>query len=228
MPFVFKVKSPMRRIGIIAMVIVFSLSLSSQAMAACTGGGGDDEGDMVCTPDVGGAESRASVMVVTKIINDNGGNALPSDGLMSYGDGASIVYSWSGIGEPGNLVSVAPGNYVVSGSAISSYERSFSADCSGSVVKDDFKTCIVTYDDVATMSPDCGEYGGGTCPSIPVTDTDGVGGDPAGSNGDQNPGTKPQKDSSEMNELPRTGGASLPMSLAVMAFGVALSLRKRS
>ncbi len=206
----------MRKIGLAVTVILLSVSFSSQALAACSGGGGDDDGDIIiCTPDGGGAESRASVLVTTKIINDNGGIALPSNVLMTYGDGLSVANSWAGTGEPGFLVSVAPGNYVIGGSEIPSYARIFSPDCRGVVVKDDFKTCIVTYDDVAMTSPAC------DTDCTPATSTDGVGGDPAAA-------VPPAADPSGPEELPRTGGSSLPLAVVVLAFGATLSLRKES
>ncbi|MFA5853953.1 MAG: hypothetical protein WC866_02585 [Patescibacteria group bacterium] len=206
----------------------------------------------------GGGNSQATINVVTNVINDDGGIALPANFLMTYGDGMTTLSTWAGFGAPGITMAVSPGNYAVQGSHQPYYARFYGPGCSGTLAENGSATCVVTYDDVAIATPECSQGCDGpttpppggcnmtsceppappSCPvgspdCAPITPPDVATCDPLspGCNPLTPPDggtTPPGGDTNTVDELPRTGGASLPMALVVMTFGVVLSLRKRS
>ncbi len=214
-------------------------------------------------PGGGGNSSHATIIVVTNVVNDNGGVALPGNFLMTYGDGISVLSTWAGFPAPGHSLVVPTGTYVVKGASLSWYVRSYGPGCSGTFSANGFATCVVTYDDVALGTPGC-ENGCDVPPSTPpgcmMTSCDPItppgcpigspdcapstppdvatcdplspGCNPSTPPGDgstpPNGGTDVPEDSSAGEELPRTGGATFPFALILMASAVFLSLRKRS
>ncbi|HJV33150.1 MAG TPA: hypothetical protein VJ694_03930, partial [Patescibacteria group bacterium] len=110
--------------------------------------------DKTCTitnddrPQGGNPPSSGTLIVVTKVINDDGGTALPSSFLMTVGDGISVSSTFGGVDTPGIGFGYAPGAYVVNGSTSPSYTQSKSANCSGTMLAGQTVTCVVTYDDM--------------------------------------------------------------------------------
>ncbi len=234
--------------SLFALVLATALLSAGQAYAAQA---------LPPVPGGGGGNSHASLTIITHTMNDNGGIALPSAVLMTYGDGISWTQAWAGFDLPGFSIVVPVGPYVIQGTNLAGYVRTYSPSCSGSLAEDGSATCIVTYDDVPPGTPGC-EAG---CDTIPtncgVVDCDPTvpaGGCPPESPDcppiapPETPGTTPcvpsspdcspmapsENGSQEPNgttsteELPRTGGGALPVALALIAVGTTLMSRKRS
>lgn len=97
--------------------------------------------------------------VVKTVVNDNGGTAVAGDFNVHVKLNDVEVSGSPAIGlvSPGRAYSLAPGTYVVSEDANSSYTATFSGDCnsSGSVtlVRGDSKTCTITNNDVVPPAP---------------------------------------------------------------------------
>jgi Prealbumin-like fold domain len=93
----------------------------------------------------------AHLIVIKHVVNDNGGSKSAADFTMTVsgtavGGGST---SFSGAESPGTDVALAPGSYSVGESGPSGYSQSLSADCSGSILAGQTKTCTVTNDDQA-------------------------------------------------------------------------------
>ena len=96
----------------------------------------------------GGGGSSGTLTVVTNVINDDNGTALPSSFLMTVGDGISTSSTFGGVSTPGFSLSYAPGAYVVNSSINPAYARSMSPSCSGTITNGQSVTCVVTFDDL--------------------------------------------------------------------------------
>jgi hypothetical protein len=91
---------------------------------------------------------RPDLLVIKHVVNDDGGNASASDFTMAV-DGAEADPSSFPGDENGTGVSLkANAQYDVSEGGPSGYDPDFSADCSGSLLPGDSKTCTVTNDDI--------------------------------------------------------------------------------
>jgi len=91
----------------------------------------------------------AKLIVIKKVVNDNGGTAVSGDFTMTVDDPGSNPPSFPGADTPGTQVSVDPGAYSVSEAGPAGYQMSQSADCSGTIALGQTKTCTVTNDDQA-------------------------------------------------------------------------------
>ncbi|WKZ29124.1 MAG: hypothetical protein QY323_00175 [Patescibacteria group bacterium] len=131
--------------------------------------------DIAPTPPGGGGNSSAQLTVVTRVINDDGGIALPASFLMMVGDGISIVSTFAGMDTPGFTFAYAPGAYVVDSSVNPAYARSFSPGCTGTLAVNQSAICVVTHDDFPPSggSPNPPSGGDPTPPPAPPS-----GGDP--------------------------------------------------
>jgi hypothetical protein len=89
---------------------------------------------------------KAQITVIKKVINDNGGTAIPSDFTMYV----SSDYLWQSFpgSATGTNVTVYEGYYSVWESSRSDYSQSSSADCSGYISGGETKTCTITNDDI--------------------------------------------------------------------------------
>ena len=87
--------------------------------------------------------------VLKHVVNDNGGTATAASFTLSVTGSSPVPASFPGAESPGTTVAVNAGTYGVSETGPSGYSESDSADCSGSLVVGDFKTCTITNDDQA-------------------------------------------------------------------------------
>jgi len=125
---------------------------------------GDDKtctvtNDDIANPPPSGKDLPATLRVVKRVINDDGGTAIPYIFTMHVKDpgffGSTDVAGSPSAGSeaPGTSYLLPAGTYVVSEGASGGYTQSFSGDCdaSGKVVlaPGDDKTCTVTNDDEA-------------------------------------------------------------------------------
>lgn len=123
----------------------------------------------VSPPGGGGNNSSGQLTVVTRVINDDGGVALPASFLMTVGDGISVVSTFAGMDTPGFTFAYAPGAYVVDSSVHPAYARSFSPGCTGTLAANQSAICIVTHDDFPPTGggPNPPSGGGPTPPPTP-------------------------------------------------------------
>jgi Prealbumin-like fold domain len=91
----------------------------------------------------------AHLIVIKHVVNDNGGANAAADFNMTVAGTAVAggTTSFKGAESPGTDVVLAPGSYSVSEDGRSGYRGSLSADCSGSILAGQTKTCTVTNDD---------------------------------------------------------------------------------
>lgn len=123
-----------------ALIGVASSGADSYSYYYCPGGGNYT----YCPPVV----DKGTLIVIKHVINDDGGLAVASDFTMSInGIGADGGSVFPGQEAPGTTKSVTTGNYTVTEIGPAGYTASFSAGCSGTIAKDETKTCTVTNDD---------------------------------------------------------------------------------
>lgn len=212
---------------ILSATLILPLGQASAAVALPSGPGG-------------GGNRNASILMVTSVINDDGGTALPSNFFTTYGDGVSVMWTWAAFPAPGLLIVVPPGNYAVEGSTHPAYRVSYDAGCSGTLASNGFATCNITYDDIGpddVVPPANCPVGPTGC--APVEPPEAGGCPPSSPDCGTEPSTEtsnppgsvnvPNGSTTTSEELPRTGGGAFPIAFASLAAAlVGLSLRKRS
>ncbi len=96
-------------------------------------------------------EAPATLVVITNVVNDDGGTVVASDFSMSVvRPPDSLLVQFPGVGPPGHSVTLDPGVYSVSVGGTGAtvyYDISFSPDCLGPIAAGEMKTCTVTADD---------------------------------------------------------------------------------
>ena len=92
-------------------------------------------------------KKKTILYVITNVINDNGGSAVASDFSVSVSGNDPRPESFPGDEERVRVL-LKDGSYDVSVSGPVEYTSSFSADCSGTILLGEKKTCTVTNDDI--------------------------------------------------------------------------------
>ncbi len=101
-------------------------------------------------------DQPAKLVVVTEVVNDNGGTLGPSDFTMSVTGGNASPASFPGQGPPGREVTLDPGSYDAGIVPRAGYTiTSFSPDCSSTIAAGETKTCTITADDQPPAVPTC-------------------------------------------------------------------------
>ena len=100
-------------------------------------------------------DDGATLIVIKKVTNDNGGTAVSSNFTMTIeGVTAAGGNSFPGADDPGTSKSLTTvGAYNVTETGPSGYDATYSADCSGTIALGQTKTCTITNDDTKA-SPD--------------------------------------------------------------------------
>jgi hypothetical protein len=91
--------------------------------------------------------SVSQVGVLTKVINNDGGDKQPKDFNISVTGMQAIPNSFSG-NPDGQIVSLKPGDYSVNVSQSLGYKTIYSAGCVGVVGPGESKDCVITLDDI--------------------------------------------------------------------------------
>ncbi|HET8952900.1 MAG TPA: hypothetical protein VFN44_20420 [Solirubrobacteraceae bacterium] len=107
-----------------------------------------------CT--ITGDDVPGSLRVVARVVNDHGGSAVSSDIAVTVTGGNASPGSFSGQGEPGTLVGLDAGSYVVGATGPPGYAISLSADCAATIGLAETRTCTITADDPPPAVPTCG------------------------------------------------------------------------
>ncbi len=94
------------------------------------------------------SRDTGTITVVKHVINDNGGTKVAGDFTMNVTGTNVSDPSFPG-SEAGTVVTVDAGAYSVDESVMSGYAKSLSADCSGTIAKNEQKTCTITNNDIA-------------------------------------------------------------------------------
>jgi hypothetical protein len=89
-----------------------------------------------------------SLTVIKHVINDNGGTKVASDFTMNVAGTGVSNPSFPGTESPGINVTLSPGSYTVTESAMPGYNAAQSADCVGTIAQGQHKTCVITNDDI--------------------------------------------------------------------------------
>ncbi len=97
--------------------------------------------------------TTATVAVITRVVNDNGGTAQPSDFTMNISATNPSQSAFAGVDSPGVNVIVSPGSYSVDEASFPGYTKNVGGSCSGSVVAGETVTCVITNDDLPPPSP---------------------------------------------------------------------------
>lgn len=87
-----------------------------------------------------------TLTVIKTVVNDDGGQAVSSDFTMNV-SGTNVSTSSFPGSETGTSVTLDAGSYSVTEDAASGYTASYSADCTGTIVAGETKTCTITNDD---------------------------------------------------------------------------------
>jgi uncharacterized repeat protein (TIGR01451 family) len=91
--------------------------------------------------------ARGHLTVIAHVLNDNGGSAVAGDFTLVL-DGVNANPSSFAGNEQGTGVDLDAGDYKVAvADGPSGYDASFSADCAGTIGRDEQKRCLVTFDD---------------------------------------------------------------------------------
>ena len=89
----------------------------------------------------------AELVVVTEVVNDDGGSALPGDFTVTVTGGDPSPASFAGESVPGTTVTLDAGGYSVDVSGPPGYTSTLSPDCAASIGLAETKTCTITSDD---------------------------------------------------------------------------------
>jgi hypothetical protein len=87
------------------------------------------------------------LIVIKHVINDNGGTNVAGDFTMNVTATNPSDDSFSGVENPGTVITVFPGPYSVTETGPSGYIGTSSADCSGTIAIGETKICTWTNDD---------------------------------------------------------------------------------
>lgn len=133
-------------------------------------------------------DQNANLVVIKKVINDNGGTKNSSDFTMHIsGTAVGVGVSFAGADSPGVTKSVNAGTFTLTEDSVAGYAESTSGDCSGSIALGQTKTCTITNDDIApslTLLKNVTTDNGGTAVNTDWTLTaTGTGGSPTNLNG---------------------------------------------
>ncbi len=90
----------------------------------------------------------ASLTIIKTVVNDNGGTKTAADFTMTVTGNNPSLASFAG-NAVGTTISIDAGSYSVGEVADSGYTATLSADCTGSLLPGESKTCTITNDDVA-------------------------------------------------------------------------------
>ena len=108
-----------------------------------------------CTVTANDRPTRGTLLVITHVVNDDGGTLGPSDFTMSVTATNPTPASFPGEGPPGRTVTLDPGNYSVGITPNGYVITNFSADCGGTIAAGETKTCTVTANDQPPAVPTC-------------------------------------------------------------------------
>jgi hypothetical protein len=106
--------------------------------------------------------TRGTLIVITNVINDNGGTLGPSDFAERVLGNNPNPASFTGQGPPGRTVTLDPGGYSVGITPTGYVISQLSPDCGGTIAAGDTKTCTITADDPDRAPPaiTCGSADG--------------------------------------------------------------------
>jgi hypothetical protein len=113
-----------------------------------------DNVSLKCEND-GTLNPTSSVTVIKEVINDNGGTSTASDFTMQI-TGTNVSTSTFQGSATGTVVTLSPGAYSVDEATSTQYAKTLSADCSGSILAGQNKTCTITNNDIATTTGSSG------------------------------------------------------------------------
>lgn len=88
--------------------------------------------------------------VIKTVVNDNGGTSTADQFTMNV-TGTNVSQSSFAGSSTGTTVTMDAGNYSVDETTASGYAKTLGADCSGTMVNGDTKTCTITNDDIAPL-----------------------------------------------------------------------------
>ena len=154
----------------------------------------------------------AKLLVITEVVNDDGGALGPHDFLLAIdrGDGNPDVRP--GEGPPGDAVTLDPGGYSVLFRPQDGYVPHFAGDCLGAIAAGETRSCTVTFDDLPawlTVIVEVVNDDGGTAVAsdwtIAVTGTDAT---PSSFAGAAAPGTTVTLDAGPYGVFLARGGPS--------------------
>ena len=131
------------------------------AGAGPSGIAADGDGNLWFTENVANQIGKATLaatlpstlVVVSDVVNDEGGTAVPSDWTMTVTGPDRVPASFRGAGSPGTTMPLAPGAYAVSASGPVGYSTIAGADCTGMIAAGETKTCTIGNDDEAAPPP---------------------------------------------------------------------------
>jgi hypothetical protein len=116
-----------------------------------------------CTITADDQPTRGTLIVITNVINDNGGTLGAADFTLEVGGTNPSPATSTGIGPPGRIVTLGPGAYTVDVFRNpNGYSITHSAGCLGTIAAGDTKTCTITADDPDRAPPaiTCGSADG--------------------------------------------------------------------
>ena len=99
-----------------------------------------------CT--VTNSDIAPQLTVIKHVVNDDGGTAVAGSFTLQVTGTSVSTPSFPGA-EAGTTVTLSAGAYSVDEVAVAGYAKSLSADCAGTIVPGQTKTCTVTNDDIA-------------------------------------------------------------------------------
>jgi hypothetical protein len=110
---------------------------------------GTIENGAVKTCSITNNDISPKLVVIKKVINDNGGTMSSGDFRMHVTNSNPSSPSFQGEEGRGTTVTVNGGSYNITEDSLPNYSRLPSTDCSGSIQVGETKTCTMTNDDIA-------------------------------------------------------------------------------
>jgi len=93
------------------------------------------------------AVAQAKLIVIKTVINNNGGN-LSAANFTIHVNGTNATPSAFPGSASGTNVTLNPGSYNVTEDSVSGYTTSFSANCTGTILSGETRSCTITNDDI--------------------------------------------------------------------------------
>jgi hypothetical protein len=98
-------------------------------------------------------EQPATLTVIVKVINDDGGTATPSDFTVAV-TGVDVIGSPTFPGSSaGTTRKVSPGTYAVRQSTLAGYTTDYSPGCDGTIAADEHASCTIVNNDIPAPPP---------------------------------------------------------------------------
>jgi hypothetical protein len=93
--------------------------------------------------------TKGTLVVIANVVNDGSGTSVPANFSMNVSGGTVSTSTFVGQAS-GQVVTVDPGIYSVTGAVKTDYAQTVSSNCAGTITTGAIKFCTITYNDITT------------------------------------------------------------------------------